>query len=85
MNLDLLRQKIDSLDTQLIQLLNERAYTAISIGQAKKQTSDGSADDSDHHVFIPGREKKIFDKVMRRWSTCVIFLHFSLLQSTQDL
>ncbi len=38
MDLNALRSRIDGLDNKIVQLLNERANTALSIGVAKRQS-----------------------------------------------
>ncbi|KAG0356456.1 hypothetical protein BG005_004627 [Podila minutissima] len=64
LNLDTLRLQIDSLDHKLIALLNERAQVSLDIGAAKKDAMDPQ-DEDNTHVYIPGREKQIFEKVTR--------------------
>ncbi|KAJ2958322.1 hypothetical protein NQZ79_g6083 [Umbelopsis isabellina] len=61
-----LRQKIDSLDTIIVNLLNERAQVSLDIGATKKslaaETSDGG-EEKQPHVYMPSREKEIYDKL----------------------
>ncbi|KAG0015079.1 hypothetical protein BGZ80_010063 [Entomortierella chlamydospora] len=64
LNLDSLRKQIDSLDHKLITLLNERAQVSLDIGAAKRQAVDPQEEDNTH-VYIPGREKQVFEKVTR--------------------
>ncbi|KAF9370258.1 hypothetical protein CPB97_002902, partial [Podila verticillata] len=64
LNLDTLRLQIDSLDHKLIALLNERAQVSLDIGAAKKSAMDPQEEDNTH-VYIPGREKQVFEKVTR--------------------
>ncbi|KAF9291767.1 hypothetical protein BGZ88_006744 [Linnemannia elongata] len=64
LNLDTLRLQIDSLDHKLIALLNERAQVSLDIGAAKREAKD-SQDEENTHVYIPGREKQVFEKVTR--------------------
>ncbi|KAG0293859.1 hypothetical protein BGZ98_002014 [Dissophora globulifera] len=64
LNLNTLRQQIDSLDHKLITLLNERAQVSLDIGAAKRQGADPQ-DEVNTHVYIPGREKQVFEKVTR--------------------
>ncbi|KAG9063866.1 hypothetical protein KI688_003980 [Linnemannia hyalina] len=64
LNLDTLRLQIDSLDHKLIALLNERAQVSLDIGAAKRESKD-SQDEENTHVYIPGREKQVFEKVTR--------------------
>jgi len=49
------RRKIDALDEQLVQLLNERASAALEIGALKKKA--GMA------IYEPGREQAVFQHV----------------------
>ncbi|KAI9491554.1 Prephenate dehydratase-domain-containing protein [Zychaea mexicana] len=69
-----LRERIDSLDTTLVDLLNERAQVSLNIGAAKrKATSPSAADESstpekdskELHVYMPGREKEVYAKLER--------------------
>lgn len=55
MTLDELRKRIDVLDRQLVELLNERARAAQMIGHLKAATS--------LPVYEPGREKVIYANV----------------------
>jgi chorismate mutase len=55
MTLDELRQRIDVLDRQLVELLSERAKAALMIGHLKVQTS--------LPVYEPAREKIIYANV----------------------
>ncbi len=55
MNLDELRQKIDSLDAQIIQALNERARAAQAIGELKRNAQAP--------IYVPEREKIVFQKL----------------------
>ncbi|KAI8072548.1 Prephenate dehydratase-domain-containing protein [Gongronella butleri] len=57
-----LRKKIDSLDTTLINLLNERARVSLDIGAAKREVHTGI---DTAQVYMPSREKEIFDKLQR--------------------
>jgi len=57
MNLEELRQKVDRLDTHLINLLNQRARIASTIAQAKR--SQGAA------RYSPDREKQILNRLLR--------------------
>jgi chorismate mutase/prephenate dehydratase len=56
-SLDGLREKIDKIDGQLVELLNERARVVIDIGKLKSQT--GSP------VYAPDREKEVLEKVTK--------------------
>ncbi|KAL9552388.1 hypothetical protein MBANPS3_003799 [Mucor bainieri] len=65
-DLPALRQKIDSLDTTLVNILNERARVSLDIGAAKrKDTGADEAAEADVQVFRPGREKEIYKKLTR--------------------
>jgi len=55
MSLEDLRQRIDELDYQLVQLLNERARVVVEIGQLKNKT--------DKPVYAPDREKQVLAKI----------------------
>ncbi|RIA92215.1 Prephenate dehydratase-domain-containing protein [Glomus cerebriforme] len=62
-NLDLqtLNQQIDSIDTKLVQLLNERACISLNIEKVKKEESS----DDNENVHAPGREKQTFERIHR--------------------
>ncbi len=53
-----LRTKIDALDDQILELLQQRAATAIEIGQVKKANSIA--------VLDRGREKSLLERLMRK-------------------
>jgi len=55
MSLEELRKKIDELDEQLVQLLNERARIVVEIGKLKDKTS--------RPVYAPDREKQVLAKI----------------------
>ncbi|HEY5621121.1 MAG TPA: prephenate dehydratase [Pontiella sp.] len=55
MNLDDLRRQIDSLDSDIIRLLNERINVVLQIGEEKKK--------SDAEIYVPSRERAVFDKI----------------------
>ena len=55
MSLEELRKKIDELDHQLVQLLNERARVVVKIGKLKNKT--------DKPVYAPDREKDVFARI----------------------
>ncbi len=57
MNLDDLRNKIDSLDQEIVQLLNERINVVLNIGEEKKK--EGA------EIYVPARERAVFDKIKR--------------------
>lgn len=55
MTLEELRARIDRLDAQILEMLNERAKCAMEIGEIKRS--------SNAHYYVPEREKLIYDKV----------------------
>ncbi len=55
MNLDDLRKRIDALDAQLVELLNERTRAAMEIGRLKQENGK--------EVYVPAREKAVLDRV----------------------
>ena len=55
MSLDKLRSKIDTLDEQIIQLLNQRIGVALEIGEAKREI--------DEDIYVPAREKEVFQRI----------------------
>ena len=55
MDLDNLRKKIDSLDSEIIRLLNERIEIVQQIGNAKKE--------SGAEIYVPSRERAVFEKI----------------------
>ncbi|HEU5400475.1 MAG TPA: chorismate mutase [Terriglobales bacterium] len=52
-----LRIRIDELDRQLVELLNERARAAQSIGRLKRHTS--------MPIYEPDRERAVFQNIAR--------------------
>ncbi|KAL1935807.1 hypothetical protein VTP01DRAFT_4947 [Rhizomucor pusillus] len=62
-----LRQRIDSLDTTLVELLNERARVSLNIGAAKRKAKNNGDSEApaDLHVYMPGREKEVYAKLER--------------------
>src|SRR5512146_258712 len=52
-----LRIRIDDLDRQLVELLNERARAAQSIGRLKRHTS--------MPIYEPDRERTVFENIAR--------------------
>jgi len=57
MNLDDLRNQIDSLDSEIVRLLNERINVVLSIGEKKKKAGA--------EIYVPARERAVFDKIKR--------------------
>lgn len=53
--MDELRGRIDSLDKEIVRLLNDRAAAAVEIGKLKAQSGAG--------VFAPDRERDVLNKV----------------------
>ena len=57
MSLEELRKRIDQIDYQLVQLLNERARVVVEVGKLKTKT--------DAPVYAPDREKQVFAKIIQ--------------------
>jgi chorismate mutase/prephenate dehydratase len=57
MNLDDLRNRIDDLDHQIVESLNERARCAQQIGDIKRN--------SNAPIYVPEREKEVFGKLAK--------------------
>ncbi len=55
MNLDDLREQIDSLDSEIVRLLNERINVVLKIGDEKKK--EGA------EIYVPARERQVFEKI----------------------
>lgn len=55
MDLDKLRQQIDALDRQLVELINRRARVVVDIGKSKK--------DSGQPIYAPHREAEVLQRV----------------------
>ena len=53
--LDKLREQIDEVDRQLLELLNRRANLSLAVGQAKRQVSG--------RVFDPAREARLLERL----------------------
>ncbi|KAI7905525.1 Prephenate dehydratase-domain-containing protein [Cokeromyces recurvatus] len=60
-----LRKKIDSLDTTIVNILNERARVSLDIGAAKKKNNQNEENVDNVQVYRPGREKEIYEKLTR--------------------
>ncbi len=56
--LSLLRQRIDTLDKQLIDLLNQRAAVVVEVGKVKQNGSTP--------IYAPDREKQVLDRVRKQ-------------------
>ncbi len=57
MTLDELRQRIDDLDHQLVQMINERAKVVVEVGELKSKT--------DKPIYAPAREKEVFARIVQ--------------------
>ena len=57
MTISELRIRIDDLDRQLVELLNERARAAQSIGRLKRNTA--------MPIYEPARERTVFENIAR--------------------
>jgi chorismate mutase-like protein len=55
MNLDELRKEIDTIDEQIVALINERCTVAAKVGEWKKKQS--------HAIYVPEREKQLFERL----------------------
>jgi len=60
-SIDKFRQQIDTIDDELLRLLERRAEAARAIGRAKAKTGS--------RVYVPSREKKILDRLSRSRKT----------------
>ncbi len=58
MSLDELRARIDALDAQVLELLNERARIAQEVGRIKHSTNSA--------YYVPEREKAVYEKLRSR-------------------
>lgn len=58
MSIDDIRQEIDRLDNELLEIFNRRATLALKIGQLKKELG--------LPIYDPNREKRIFVKMEER-------------------
>ncbi len=57
MSIEDLRKQIDKIDSQLVELLNERSRIVIEIGKLKNQTGKP--------IYAPDREKQVLEKVIK--------------------
>ena len=81
-NIDDLRQRIDSIDDELLRLFNERAKLALEIGRVKK--SQGLP------IYIPSREEQIIMRVQQENPgplppTSIARLYQQLIQESKTL
>ncbi|TYB32935.1 MAG: prephenate dehydratase [Flexistipes sinusarabici] len=56
--LDELRQNIDAIDDEILQLLNKRAEYVIEVGKIKQK--------SNRPLYVPSREKAIYDRLVKK-------------------
>ena len=54
-----LRKRIDSLDKQLVDLLNERANVVVEIGKVKQR-------DGHSPIYVPDRERQVLQQVVQK-------------------
>ena len=54
-SVDALRKKIDQIDEKILELLNDRASIALTIGHSKRLNNE--------EIYVPGREKEILDRL----------------------
>ncbi|MFO8015077.1 MAG: prephenate dehydratase [Phycisphaerae bacterium] len=57
MDLESLRQRIDDIDAELVDLLNERARCAVEVGKVKRETGEAA-------IYSPGREREVLEHVI---------------------
>lgn len=81
-NIDDLRERIDSIDDELLRLFNERAKLALEIGRMKK--SQGLP------IYIPSREEQIIMRVQQENPgplppTSIARLYQQLIQESKTL
>ena len=55
MKINKLRKTVDSLDSQILKLLNERAKVILGIGKLKAKTNSS--------IYVPEREKEVYKKL----------------------
>ena len=58
MDINGLRKEIDTLDSKIVELLNERAKVVIKIGDIKKQNKA--------EVYVPNREQEVYSRVTKQ-------------------
>jgi chorismate mutase len=81
-NIDDLRERIDSIDDELLRLFNERAKLVLEIGKMKK--------DQGLPIHIPSREEQIIGRVQQENPgplppTSIARLYQQLLQESRTL
>ena len=63
-NLDEVRVAIDSIDDQLLQLLNRRSTMSQAVGHIKsRQRGEGNTGSSKGHIFHPERERAVLERL----------------------
>jgi chorismate mutase / prephenate dehydratase len=82
MSLEGLRSEIDSLDSKIVKLLNERAKVVQKIGEIKKQISA--------QVYVPNREKEVYEKIISQNSgplsnECLAAIYRELIAGSRAL
>lgn len=55
MDLTHLRSKIDTIDTQIVRLLNDRAQVSLAVGKTKLKSNKG--------IYAPDRERQVLDRI----------------------
>ena len=80
--LEKLRSRIDALDTELLNLLNERAKCVIKIGKIKQKEKKD--------VLVPLREKELLDRLRTfnkgpMTDEMVIYLFQQIIDTLKDL
>ncbi len=58
MSLEILRRKIDKIDEGILKLINERAQTAIEIGNLKRKQGQD--------IYVPDRERTIYNNLIKK-------------------
>jgi chorismate mutase len=81
-NMDDLRERIDSIDDELLRLFNERAKLALEIGRMKKNQG--------LPIYIPSREEEIIMRVQQEnpgplSPTSIARLYQQLIQESRTL
>ncbi len=57
MNMSQLRQKINKIDTEVLQLINERTKLALEIGRIKARKKE--------EYYVPSREKEVYERLIK--------------------
>ncbi|KAI8823106.1 Prephenate dehydratase-domain-containing protein [Fimicolochytrium jonesii] len=58
-----LRARVDTLDAELVRLLNERASISVGIGLAKRKDAEKTGGVADEHIHRPSREMQIYERL----------------------